>query len=463
MHTQQEASLHPPAHPQACVETFTKSTREGWMGSQQEPGAQAGVGIHRRRLAHAAWAIPVLTTSWAAPVMATSTCVSGTARVDPVLTAAASGRTAKQYSTTPLSVTIPAGACAITYTIQGAGGGWHGGRGAFNTGTITRTNASASLTLTLIAAAPGIVADPATTDSTVGGGLGYGNGGTTTWLGYTNGGFAQGAAGGGGGGSAILLGAVADAKPLVVAGGGAGSGGTWGNGSGTLESHGALTAGDAGFPGMDPAAGGLPSQMSPTRPYGRALAGTPSAYSGYGIGTGVTAAQPAFGANGATGGARALPSSGAGGADGSVGGLWYGGPEDASRRWAVALLGASGGNHGTGHYGGGNGGNGHGTSPSYPSWLTSPDQRFAPAGGGGGGYAGGGGGLTYDFHTRNTTTTDETAQSFGTGGGGGSSYVASGSVAGGGNTVSVTPDTWSLSANPSINDGLAGFVTLSWY
>lgn len=444
---------------------------EGLGGEVTVEYPGAGAGLHRRTLVKGAgWAAPVVALSAAAPAFAAS-CPSGQASVAPSIVAAASGRAVAQWDTVPLTVTIPASACDIRYTIQGAGGGWQGGRGAYNSGTITRSNPAASLTLTIIAGAPGLISNANSTDGNVGGGKGYGNGGTTSWLGYTNGGSAHSSAGGGGGGSAILLGALADNLPLVVAGGGAGSASGWESGLGTSAmADMGRPAPDAGFPGMNPAGSSLPSQMSSARPWFRAMVvNATEAFRGFGVGTGSNASAPAFGANGGTGGAAAHASTAGTGSAAltTTGGPWYGGTlYDSSKSWATYMLGTAGGNHGTGGFGGGNGGSGNGNPPSsYPSWF-SDHTDWCPGGSGGGGYAGGGGGMTFKGFLTNTSNESHGA-SYGTAGGGGSSYITTASTSGGGNTVTVTPDSWSLTSNPVAGDGvsyngLAGSVTITW-
>ncbi|MFV0453192.1 MAG: hypothetical protein ACK5LS_13300 [Propioniciclava sp.] len=434
-------------------------------GARPEKTGQPGSALSRRSLAlGVAWTAPTIAAASALPVMAGS-CPQGSVRADPTISIPAGTNTPEQYQTVPVVVTIPYGACDVRYEIRGGDGSYVGGGGILNSGSVTRTNPNVALTLTIIAGAHGSAGNPVAHDYNAGG-PGYGQGGSSSWLGFgqhgTGNGHAISTAGGGGGGSAILLGTATDPNqtvttPLVVAGGGGGGSHFWVSGSGgsVVDRQGVVPGGSAAAPGIaytGPGPNNNDTDPTPSYPMGRLLISANNTYSGYHA----TSSGPGWGAVGATGGLGA-----------HVGAVWQGGVRTDDFLWNQP--GANGGNHASGMFGGGNGGAGNGTPPpAQPAagGYYNTTQMYTAGASGGGGYAGGGGGLSAAMSFVSGAIV---LGSYGTAGGAGASYITTAAVANpNGGTVSVVPDAWVPQpvSDTSGPDGWVypehGYVLISW-
>lgn len=451
-------------------------------GSPVPPGNRpSGPALSRRTLATGAvWAVPAVAAAAAAPQVSASACVPTTLRVEPTLVDPGQTTTVPYtlptYSTTPLVVTIPpySEPCPITFTIRGGDGSRVGGSGILATGTITRSDNNKYLTLTLIAGAKGQQGNAQFTDGNTGG-VGYGRGGSGTWLGYGAHGagnnHAHSTAGGG------LLGTATNPSQttttaLVVAGGGGGGSSIWTSGSNSgYEVSGVAYAGVAQAPGATQTAAfgqHTDRDATPERPFGRVSLGdttgvNPGVAYGYVVGFGGTAAAPAIGTTGATGGAAAhvstsnvvgtyggLPTNGT-----ASGGIWtYTNGASLSNQYAWNSQGTSGGNHATGMYGGGNGGNGNTAPPNAPDSIS----QYVPGGSGGGGYAGGGGGLSIVANTDATGgITGSVHGAWGSAGGAGSSHLTTSATNPNGGTVTISNVTWTQQGFTDVDLG-GGYI-----
>ena len=300
----------------------------------------------------AAWSLPVIATAVAIPSASASPgCTPGRE----VLTAGATG-SALAVS----SVTVPATASRITFTVVGGGGGGPqtGGLSASRTGEIPVTGMAQ--TFTLVAGQQG---HPRTGPATSA--LGYGNGGPS-YPGIET--FYPNNASGGGAGSAIILGPSTTGTPLVVVGGGGGAGANSGAGI--------------------------------------AFSGAGGSRSTGGNGVGDSWAPAGQAANGATGGA-------------AVTGVLNTSITGNASAWTSRSL--AGDNHGAGALGGGDGTSPRpdrvyvaATGQTSPA----PNSAIRAAGGAGGGYAAGSAGTASTWGSATSNTYHFS------GGGRGSDYLA---------------------------------------
>lgn len=266
---------------------------------------------------------------------------------------------------------------------------------------------------------------------------------------------------------------------LIVAAGGGGGGGTWADG-GTWQSSGVFPAGAPIVPGTNTntAAYGQLTSMDgiPERPFGQIYIGDPantsvdSAALGYTVGSSTTAAAPAQAGQGTDGkdGAHASTSNGSGsylGYPGSLNGtatagVWTytHGTGTITSQYTWTSPGLTGGNHGTGMYGGGNGGAGNTTPPTgAPNNL----MMYVPGAGGGGGFAGGGGGLSISVEMVSNLGTARGSMS--SAGAAGSSYLATSLSNPNGGTVTATA-TWTKAAQFADQGSMAaqhGYVQIT--
>lgn len=391
----------------------------------QRPGF---AGLSRRTLLRSA--------ALAAPFVA----LGGAPQAQAATVLSASGELIVRPCDGPTTVELPVSCAKVTYEIKGGDGSMSGGGGAYNCGSLSIVPSGGTVMLTLIAGGRGIFGNPQFVSGNTGG-IGYGNGGSMTWVGYTAGGYAHSSSGGGGGGSALLLGELCDNKPLVVAGGGGGGSSMW------LQSNlGWWTPMPGSGWGRGGRAGAPGSLEGNTVPQGVQV----NLPKGLFYGTNPAALFPAGqNAVGAAGGYRSQWTSWAGDAAASR-------PTNA---WATMIRGdTGGGNRGTGQYGGGNGGHGNANPPeNAPSWNSR--VHFCPGGCGGGGYAGGGGGAS--IVACRTNLSEATARvSMGIPGGAGSSFV-SGTRCLGNHKVTPEAGSWRTGGVVSYN-GDDGYVRITW-